>query len=78
MAAQTYQIEINIRDAVNKGQAAREAAAVFASLMENGFAYGLAMVDVSYNSGTGFMRVRLSDPLPATEVESFGGLITAV
>jgi hypothetical protein len=78
MAAQSYQIQINIRNATNKAEAARDAAGIFSSIMENAFAYGFTMEDVSYNSGTGFMRVRLSAPFPQAEVDSFNGQIIPV
>lgn len=74
MAAATYEITIDLQA---KPILATE---VLSSVIQNAVAFGLAITNpgIQYNNGQRRVRVTLSDPLPASEVESFGGTIVAV
>ena len=75
MAATTYQINRNFRGSLDMQQQAMQ---ILASVAENAtVAYGFTINDVSLD-GAGRLRIRLSDALPAAEVESFAGDIIVV
>lgn len=76
MPATSYQINRNFKGSL---QMQREAIQILASVAENATSpvYGLTIQDVSLD-GAGRLRIRLSDALPAAEVESFGGDVIAL
>ncbi len=74
MAAQSYQVTRDVNIVAQQVEAFQIIASVALNAVEG---YGLTVLDVSMD-GAGRLRIRLSAPFPAGEVESFAGDIIAV